>query len=150
MIDLYFWTTDNGHKARQGLEESGLDYTIKLVNLLNKEQFDPAFLKISPGHKIPALVDPEGPGGPLTLFESGAILKYVGEKSEQWPLSERSGASRRGGPMVILWIRNLYNFSATVWVFSFTVSERGAGCQIPLFDHHARYVCYPGHEIGGN
>ena len=55
MIDLYFWTTDNGHKARQGLEESGLDYTIKLVNLLNKEQFDPAFLKISPGHKIPAL-----------------------------------------------------------------------------------------------
>ena len=81
MIDLYFWTTDNGHKARQGLEESGLDYTIKLVNLLNKEQFDPAFLKISPGHKIPALVDPEGPGGPLTLFESGAILKYVGEKA---------------------------------------------------------------------
>ena len=82
MIDLYFWTTDNGHKARQGLEESGLDYTIKLVNLLNKEQFDPAFLKISPGHKIPALVDPDGPGGVLTLFESGAILKYVAEKAD--------------------------------------------------------------------
>ena len=82
MIDLYFWTTDNGHKARHGLEESGLEYKIRLVNLLNKEQFDPAFLKISPGHKIPALVDSNGPSGALTLFESGAILKYLGEKAE--------------------------------------------------------------------
>jgi len=81
MIDLYFWTTDNGYKARHGLEESGLDYTIKLVSLPDKEQFDPEFLKISPGHKIPALVDPDGPGGPVTLCESGAILKYVGEKA---------------------------------------------------------------------
>ena len=81
MIDLYFWTTDNGYKARQGLEESGLNYTIKLVNLVNKEQFDPAFLRISPGHKIPALVDPDGTGGALTLCESGAILKYVAENA---------------------------------------------------------------------
>ena len=82
MIDLYFWTTDNGYKARHGLEESGLDYAIKLVSLPDKEQFNPEFLKISPGHKIPALVDSEGPGGAtVTLCESGAILKYTAEKA---------------------------------------------------------------------
>ena len=82
MIDLYFWTTDNGYKGRQGLEESGLPYRIRPVNLREKQQFDPDFLKISPGHKIPAIVDPDGPGGgPITLCESGAILKYVGEKA---------------------------------------------------------------------
>lgn len=82
MIELYFWTTDNGYKARQAMEESGLPYTIKPVNIRNKEQFNPEYLKISPGHKIPALVDPDGPGGQrITLCESGAILKYVGAKS---------------------------------------------------------------------
>jgi GST-like protein len=81
MIDLYFWTTDNGYKARQGLEESGLPYAVKPVSLPKREQFAPEFLKISPGHKIPAIVDPDGPGGRVTLCESGAILKYVGEKS---------------------------------------------------------------------
>jgi GSH-dependent disulfide-bond oxidoreductase len=82
MIDLYFWTTDNGYKARQALEESGLPYTIKLVSLAKKEQFAPEFLKLSPGHKIPALIDHDGPGGArVTLAESGAILKYVGEKA---------------------------------------------------------------------
>lgn len=82
MIDLYTWTTDNGYKARQAAEESGLDYTLKPVNLREKAQFDPEYLKISPGHKIPALVDHDGPGGErVTLCESGAILKYLGEKS---------------------------------------------------------------------
>jgi GSH-dependent disulfide-bond oxidoreductase len=82
MIDLYFWTTDNGYKGRQGVEESGLPYTIKPVNLRERQQFAPEFLKISPGHKIPAIVDHDGPGGQtVTLCESGAILKYVGEKS---------------------------------------------------------------------
>lgn len=82
MIDLYFWTTDNGYKARQMVEETGLDYTIKPVNLRNREQFEPDFLKISPGHKIPAIVDDDGPGGAtVTLCESGAILKYLAEKS---------------------------------------------------------------------
>ena len=82
MIDLYFWTTDNGYKGRQAMEESGLPYRIKPVNIRQREQFAPEFLKISPGHKIPALVDPDGPGGKsITLCESGAILKYVGAKS---------------------------------------------------------------------
>ena len=82
MIELYFWTTDNGYKARQGMEESGLPYKIKIINIRNKEQFAPEYLKISPGHKIPAIVDPNGPGGQrITLCESGAILKYLGEKA---------------------------------------------------------------------
>ena len=82
MIDLYFWTTDNGYKARQGMEESGLPHRLKLVNIRNREQFAPDYLKISPGHKIPALVDDNGPGGQrISLCESGAILKYLGEKA---------------------------------------------------------------------
>ena len=81
MIELYFWTTDNGRKGLMGAEESGLPYTRKPVDLTKREQFQPEFLKISPGHKIPALVDTEGPGGRVTLCESGAILKYLAEKS---------------------------------------------------------------------
>tara|TARA_B110000444_G_scaffold47673_1_gene43507 strand:+ start:186 stop:806 length:621 start_codon:yes stop_codon:yes gene_type:complete len=81
MIDLYFWTTDNGYKARHMMEESGLNYTIKPIDLKAQEQFDPDYLKISPHHKIPAIVDHDGPNGEtITLFESGAILKYVGSK----------------------------------------------------------------------
>jgi GST-like protein len=82
MIELYTWITDNGYKARHAMEESGLPYTLRPVNLPKREQFSPEYLKLNPGHKIPAIVDSDGPGGkPLTLFESGAILKYVGEKS---------------------------------------------------------------------
>ena len=83
MIDLYFWTTDNGYKSRHGAEESGLDYTIKPVNIREREQFDPEYLKLSPGHKIPAIVDNDGPGGEtITLCESGAILKYLGTRAD--------------------------------------------------------------------
>ena len=82
MLELYFWTTDNGYKARQMVEETGLDYAIRPVNLQEREQFDPEFMKISPGHKIPAIVDSDGPGGQrVTLCESGAILKYLAEKA---------------------------------------------------------------------
>ncbi len=82
MIDLYTATTDNGFKARQMIEETGLAYTLKPVNLRERGQFAPEFLKISPAHTIPALVDHDGPGGAtVTLFESGAILKYLAEKS---------------------------------------------------------------------
>jgi len=82
MIDLYFWTTDNGYKARHGMEESGLPHTLRPVNIRAKEQFAPDYLKISPGHKIPALVDHDGPGGQtISLCESGAILKYLGQKA---------------------------------------------------------------------
>ena len=92
MIDLYFWTTDNGYKARQAAEESGLPYTIRPVNIRAREQFAPEFLRISPGHKIPALVDDAGPGGQrVTIFESGAILKYLGERAGNglYPLDAR-------------------------------------------------------------
>ncbi len=82
MIDLYFWTTDNGYKARQMVEESGLAYTVKPVDIRNREQFAPDFLKISPGHKIPAIVDHDGPGGAtISLCETGAILKYLAQKT---------------------------------------------------------------------
>ena len=82
LIDLYFWTTDNGYKARQMVEETGFDHAIRHVNLRKGEQFDPAFLEISPGHKIPAMVDRDGPGGrTIALCESGAILKYLAEKA---------------------------------------------------------------------
>jgi GST-like protein len=82
MIELYTWMTDNGYKARQAMEESGLPFDLKPVNIREKKQFEPEFLKISPGHKIPALVDTDGPNGQrVTLCESGAILKYAGEKA---------------------------------------------------------------------
>lgn len=82
MIDLYTWTTPNGHKIHIMLEETGLPYRVHRVNLSNKEQFDPDYVKINPNSKIPAIIDQEGPKGrPITIFESGAILTYLAEKS---------------------------------------------------------------------
>ena len=82
MIDCYTWTTDNGYKPRMMLEETGLPHKVIPVNIREKAQMKPEFLKISPGHKIPAIVDHDGPGGAtVTLCESGAIFKYLGEKS---------------------------------------------------------------------
>ena len=81
MIDLYFWTTDNGYKARHMMEECGLEYVIKPIARSNKEQFDPKYLEISPHPKIPAIVASDGPDGKkVSLCESGAILKYIGSK----------------------------------------------------------------------
>lgn len=83
MIDLYTWSTPNGRKASIMLEELGLPYTVHPVDIGKGEQFDPAFLKIAPNNRIPAIVDPDGPGGkPLPLFESGAILIYLAEKTK--------------------------------------------------------------------
>jgi GST-like protein len=83
MIDLYYWTTPNGHKITMFLEESGLAYRIIPVNLGTGAQFEPAFLAIAPNNRIPAIVDhaPADAGAPLSLFESGAILLYLAEKS---------------------------------------------------------------------
>jgi GST-like protein len=83
MIDLYYWTTPNGHKITIFLEETGLAYTIKPININKGEQFDPAFLAISPNNRIPAIVDHAPPDGgtPLPIFESGAILMYLGGKT---------------------------------------------------------------------
>jgi GST-like protein len=83
MIDLYYWTTPNGHKISLFLEEAGLPYRIHPINIGKDEQFQPHFLKISPNNRIPAIVDhqPADGGEPLSLFESGAILLYLAEKT---------------------------------------------------------------------
>jgi GST-like protein len=83
MIDLYYWTTPNGHKITLFLEEAGLPYSIKPINIGKDEQFAPAFLAISPNNRIPAIVDHEPVDGqsPLSVFESGAILLYLAEKT---------------------------------------------------------------------
>jgi GST-like protein len=83
MIELHYWPTPNGHKITLFLEESGLPYTIKPVNIGKGEQFRPAFLAISPNNRMPAIVDtaPADGGEPISVFESGAILQYLAEKS---------------------------------------------------------------------
>jgi GST-like protein len=81
-IEVWTWPTPNGHKVHIALEELGLPYRVVPVNIGAGEQFSPEFLAITPNHRIPAIRDPEGPGGkPLTLFESGAILVYLAEKA---------------------------------------------------------------------
>ncbi len=81
-IELYTWSTPNGRKVSIALEEMDLGYNTHPINITKDEQFDPDFLKISPNNKIPAIVDPEGPdGAPFALFETGAILIYLAEKT---------------------------------------------------------------------
>ena len=95
MIDVYSWPTPNGHKVHIMLEECGLrlgrDWQVHPIDIAKGDQFDPAFLKISPNNKIPALVDPQGPDGkPISLFESGAILLYLAGKTGKFlPRSDR-------------------------------------------------------------
>jgi GST-like protein len=85
MIELYYWTTPNAHKVTLFLEETGLPYRIRVVNISRGEQFDPEFLKIAPNNRIPAMVDLDAADGkPLSLFESGAILLYLAEKTGQF------------------------------------------------------------------
>jgi len=82
MIDLYTWPTPNGHKVHIMLEECRLGYTVHPIDIGAGDQFDPEFLKISPNNKMPAIVDQDGPGGrPIPVFESGAILIYLAEKT---------------------------------------------------------------------
>ncbi len=83
-IDLYYWPTPNGHKITIALEELGLPYEVKLVNIGTGAQFAPEFLKIAPNNRMPAIVDPDGPdGAPIAIFESGAILQYLARKTGQ-------------------------------------------------------------------
>ena len=92
MIDLHYWTTPNGHKISIFLEESGLDYDVHPVNIGTGQQFEPAFLKISPNNRIPAIVDntPSDGGEPISVFESGAILEYLADKIGRFmPLQPR-------------------------------------------------------------
>lgn len=111
IIDLYFAPTPNGYKITMALEELGLPYTVHKVDISKNEQFTPKYLAINPNNKIPAIVDPEGPGGkPITVFESGAILLYLARKTgklmpqdergrvevEQWLMWQMAGF----GPML--------------------------------------------------
>ncbi|MGC3872652.1 glutathione binding-like protein [Halomonas sp. GXIMD04776] len=101
MIDLYYWTTPNGHKISIFLEEASLDYEIHPVNIGKGEQFSPEFLAIAPNNRIPAIVDrhPADGGQPLALFESGAILEYLADKSGRF--LPRAGRERY---MALQWL----------------------------------------------
>jgi GST-like protein len=109
-IDLYYWPTPNGWKISIALEEMGLPYAVKLIDIGAGDQFAPEFLKIAPNNRMPAIVDPDGPdGAPISVFESGAILQYLARKTgkfggsnerervavEQWLMWQMGGV----GPM---------------------------------------------------
>ncbi len=91
-IELYYWPTPNGWKISIALEEMALAYNLNLVDIGKGQQFEPDFLKIAPNNRMPAIVDPDGPDGqPVSLFESGAILQYLGRKTGQfYPVEERA------------------------------------------------------------
>ncbi len=93
MIDLYYWTTPNGHKVTIFLEETGLEYKVIPVNISKGDQFKPEFLEISPNNRMPAIVDhaPAGGGAPIAVFESGAILLYLAEKTGKFIPSDLRG-----------------------------------------------------------
>ena len=101
MIDLYYWPTPNGHKITIFLEEAGLGYTVKPVNIGKGEQFQPDFLAIAPNNRMPAIVDhtPADGGGPLSVFESGAILVYLAEKTGHFLPTDL-----RGRPTALEWL----------------------------------------------
>jgi GST-like protein len=101
MIELHYWPTPNGHKITMFLEESGLPYTIKPVNIGKGDQFEPGFLKISPNNRMPAIVDkaPADGGEPISVFESGAILQYLAEKTGRF-----LAADLRGRTKVMEWL----------------------------------------------
>ncbi|MDZ4843359.1 MAG: glutathione S-transferase N-terminal domain-containing protein [Hyphomicrobium aestuarii] len=101
MIDLHYWTTPNGHKITMFLEEAALPYRIVPVNISKGDQFQPGFLAIAPNNRIPAIVDhdPAGGGAPITVFESGAILHYLAEKTGRF-----MPADARGKAEVMQWL----------------------------------------------
>jgi GSH-dependent disulfide-bond oxidoreductase len=94
MIDLYYWPTPNGHKIPIMLEECELAYEVHPINMLKGDQFDPEYLKLNPNTKIPTIVDRDGPGGkPFPVFESGAILIYLAEKTGRFMPMDTTGRS---------------------------------------------------------
>ncbi len=101
MIDLYYWPTPNGWKITIALEEMGLAYRVLPVNISKGEQFAPEFLAISPNNRMPAIVDDDAEGRPLSVFESGAILVYLGEKTGQF--LPRSGGPRYQALQWLMW-----------------------------------------------
>ena len=126
MIDCYTWTTDNGYKPRMMLEETGLPHQIIPVNIREKAQMSPEFMKISPGHKIPAIVDhaPADGGGPFSVFETGAILIYLAEKTGRFLSTDLRGRSQ-----AIQWV---------MWQMS------GLG---PMLGQHGHFALYAAEKI---
>lgn len=94
MIDLYTWTTPNGRKVSIMLEEAGLAYNVHPVNIREDEQFKPEFLAIAPNNKIPAIVDGDAGGEPVSVFESGAILVHLAEKSGKFLPKDPAGRAK--------------------------------------------------------
>lgn len=91
MIDLHYWPTPNGFKIAIMLEECELPYNVKPVNISKGEQFTPEFLALNPNHRMPVMVDNDAPGGPLSVFESGAILMYLADKTGRFLPTETHG-----------------------------------------------------------
>jgi GST-like protein len=124
-IDLYYWATPNGHKITIFLEEAGLEYDLKPINIMKGEQFKPDFLKIAPNNRIPAIVDhdPADGGEPLAIFESGAILLYLAQKIGKFIPSDL-----RGHTEVLQWL---------MWQMG------GLGPMMGQANHFARYAPEP-------
>lgn len=101
MITLYTWSTPNGRKVSIALEEMGLAYEVKPVDINRDEQFSPEFLAMAPNNKIPAILDHQGAGGPISVFESGAILQYLAEKTGKF--LARDGAARYRALEWVFW-----------------------------------------------
>jgi GSH-dependent disulfide-bond oxidoreductase len=125
MIDLYTWTTPNGRKASIMLEEIRLPYNVHPINLGRQEQFAPSFLEIAPNNKIPAIVDHDAPGRPLSVFESGAILVYLAEKSGK--LLASGGAERYKALEWLNWqIGGIGPFFGQLGFFAIRSTEKSA------------------------
>ncbi len=127
-IELYFWPTPNGWKISIALEEMGLPYTLKLVNIYKGEQHNPDFLKIAPNNRMPAIIDPEGPDGkPISIFESGAILMYLARKTGKF-----YGANERDRVAVEEWL---------MWQMG------GVGPMAGQAHHFLKYAPAMGHDL---
>ncbi|MGR3485824.1 MAG: glutathione S-transferase N-terminal domain-containing protein [Paracoccaceae bacterium] len=127
-IDLHYWPTPNGWKITIALEEMGLDYDVKLVDISAGDQFEPEFLKIAPNNRMPAIVDPDGPdGAPIAIFESGAILQYLARKTGQF-----GGATERDRIAVDQWL---------MWQMG------GVGPMAGQAHHFLKYAPAMGHDL---
>jgi GSH-dependent disulfide-bond oxidoreductase len=128
VITLYAWSTSNGRKATIMIEETGLPYELRPVDLRRKEQLAPDYLKISPNHTIPAIVDHDAPDGPRVVFESGAVLIYLAEKSGQ--LLATSGPRRDEALAWLFWASSGFSAAHTTWRHFATRAEQKVPAEI--------------------
>ena len=126
MIDCYTWMTDNGRKPRMMLEETGLAHKIIPVNLREKAQMSPEFMKISPGHKIPAIVDHDGPGGARVTLCRVRSDPQISRGEVRQVLSERSGCADQGGSVAVLRLGDFHHAGAAVRPLDVALAGEGA------------------------